>query len=292
MNTNSNKNFLESFMKGVFIFASLISIISIILIMIFIFQGGIPFMREYGFVRFVTGQDWQPTSTYPEFGVLPMIWGSIYTTFLSCLLGVPIGVLTAAYLAKSCPPKLYRFFKPALNLMAGIPSIVYGFFALVIIVPFIRNNIGGKGYSILASTILLAIMILPTVIALSESAIRSVPKSYYEGSLALGATHDRSIYKVVIPAARSGIFAATVLGIGRAIGETMAVVLVSGGQTRITYDLLKGIRTLTTNVVIEMGYASGQHREALIASAVLLFIFILIINGILFFVKRRSISND
>lgn len=287
-----NKYFLESFMKYIFLASALISVISIILICYFIFQGGLPFMLKYGVTDFIFGTKWQPTASNPKFGILPMIWGSIYITFIACLIGIPIGILTAAYLAKSTDKRIYKFLKPALNLMAGIPSIIYGFFALVVIVPLIRENLSGQGASILAAGLLLAIMILPTIISLSESAIRAVPESYYNGSLALGASHERSLYKVVIPAARSGIFASIVLGIGRAIGETMAVILVAGAQPRITFNILKGIRTLTTNVVIDMAYAEGQHREALIASAVVLFIFILIINFALFAVKKRGMRNE
>lgn len=283
-----NKYFLESFMKYVFLVSALISVLSIILICIFIFQGGVPFMLDYGIGKFIFGTVWRPQDKVPQFGVLPMIWGSVYTTFLAVIVGIPIGILTAGYLAKGADKKLYKILKPLLNLMAGIPSIVYGFFALQVIVPIIRNIFGGQGLSILAASSLLAIMILPTIISLSESAIRAVPKSYYEGSLALGATHERSMYKVVIPAAKSGIFASVVLGIGRAIGETMAVILVAGGQPWITANVTKGIRTLTMNVVLEMAYAYGAHREALIASAVLLFIFILIINFALFVFKKRS----
>lgn len=286
------KYFLESLMKYVFLISALISVLSIILICFFIFQGGIPFIKDYGLGNFLLGSKWKPTSSNPQFGILPMIWGTIYITLIACAIGIPIGVLTAAYLAKFCNKKLYKFLKPALNLMAGIPSIVYGFFALVVIVPLIRDNLTGKGTSILAAGILLAIMILPTIISLSESAIRAVPESYYNGSLALGATEERSIYKVVIPAAKSGIFASIVLGIGRAIGETMAVILVAGGQPRITFNPLKGIRTLTTNVVTDMAYAQGQHREALIASGLVLFVFILIINIALFAVKKRGVAND
>lgn len=286
------KYFLESLMKYVFLISALISVLSIILICFFIFQGGLPFIKDYGLGNFLLGTKWKPTSSNPQFGILPMIWGTVYITLIACVLGIPIGVLTAAYLAKSCNKKLYRFLKPALNLMAGIPSIVYGFFALVVIVPLIRDNLSGKGTSILAAGILLAIMILPTIISLSESAIRAVPESYYNGSLALGATEERSIYKVVIPAAKSGIFASIVLGIGRAIGETMAVILVAGGQPRITFNPLKGIRTLTTNVVTDMAYAQGQHREALIASGLVLFIFILLINAALFAVKKRGMANE
>lgn len=286
-----NKYFLESLMKYIFLISALISVLCIIFICFFIFRGGLPFIFEYGITDFVLGTKWAPSNSNPKFGVLPMIWGSIYTTLLAFIIGIPIGILTAAYLAKSAKPKIYKFLKPALNLMAGIPSIVYGFFALVIIVPIIRQLFGGQGASILAAGILLAIMILPTIISLSESAIRAVPKHYYEGSLALGANHERSLYKVVLPAAKSGIFASVVLGIGRAIGETMAIILVAGAQPRITFDLTKGIRTLTTNVVLEMAYAQGQHREALIASAVLLFIFILFINTALFMFKRKGLKN-
>lgn len=285
----NDKYFLEKLMKNVFLISALISVLSIILICVFIFSGGVPFMVEYGIADFVLGTEWRPSGD--KFGVLPMIWGSIYTTLLACILGIPLGILTAAYLAKSVDNKLYKILKPLLNLMAGIPSIVYGFFALVVIVPMIRNAFGGNGLSILAAGLLLAIMILPTIISLSETAIRAVPKSYYEGSLALGATHERSVYKVVLPAAKSGIFASVVLGIGRAIGETMAVILVAGAQPRITFNPIKGIRTLTTNVVMEMAYAQGDHEKALIASGVLLFIFILIINTALFFFKKRGIDN-
>lgn len=289
---NKNKYFLESFMKYIFLICALISVISIIFICYFIFQGGVPFILEYGIGDFILGTEWKPSNSVPQYGVLPMIWGSVYTTLLACIIGIPIGILTAAYLAKSAKKSVYKFLKPALNLMAGIPSIVYGFFALVVIVPLIRDLFGGQGASILAAGLLLAIMILPTIVSLSEAAIRAVPRSYYEGSLALGATHERSLYKVVLPAAKSGIFASIVLGIGRAIGETMAVVLIAGQQPRVTYDITKGIRTLTTNVILEMAYAQGQHREALFASAVLLFIFILIINTALFIFKKRGMAND
>lgn len=248
-------------------------------------------MLEYGVKDFIFGTEWKPSGSNPQFGVLPMIWGSIYTTLLSCLMGIPLGIITAAYLAKSVNSKLYKFLKPMLNLMAGIPSIVYGFFALIVIVPMVRNLFGGTGLSILTASILLAIMILPTIISLSEAAIRAVPNSYYEGSLALGATHERSLFKVVLPAAKSGIFASVVLGIGRAIGETMAVILVAGAQPRVTFNVLKGIRTLTTNIVMDMAYAVGDHERALIASGVLLFIFILIINTALFFFKKRGMKN-
>lgn len=284
--------FLESLMKYIFLMSAFLSVVAIILICYFIFQGGVPFILDYGIKDFILGDVWQPSSSNPKFGVLPMIWGSIYITFIACIIGIPIGILTAAYMAKVARGKFYKILKSSINLMAGIPSIIYGFFALVVIVPMIRENFSGQGASILAAGILLAIMILPTIISISESAIRAVPLNYYQGSLALGATHERSIYKVVLPAAKSGIFASIVLGIGRAIGETMAVILVAGAQPRITFNILKGIRTLTTNVVLEMAYAQGQHREALIGSAVILFVFILIINFVLFLVKKRGNSYD
>jgi len=279
---------LESFMKGVFLISAIMSIIAIIFICIFIFAGGIPFIQEYGLKNFLLGTEWKPSNTPASFGILPMILGSFYVTLGAIIIGVPIGVLTAIYLAKFCNKKLYKVLKPGINLMAGIPSIVYGFFALIVIVPIIRDIFGGTGMNILTASILLGIMILPTIISMSEAALRAVPDSYYEGSIALGASHEKAIMSVVVPAAGSGILSSIILGIGRAIGETMAVILVAGNQARIPQGLTKGVRTLTTNIVIEMAYAADQHREALIATAAVLFIFILIINGSFLIVKRRS----
>ncbi|HIU56984.1 MAG TPA: phosphate ABC transporter permease subunit PstC, partial [Candidatus Ornithomonoglobus merdipullorum] len=229
-----------------------------------------------------------PSNNPPSFGIFPMILGSIYVTAGAIVIGVPIGILTSVFMAKYCPKKMYKVLKPATELLAGIPSVVYGFFGLVVIVPLIRSLAGGTGNSILAASILLGIMILPTIIGVSESAIRSVPESYYEGSLALGATHERTIFRVMLPAAKSGIMAGIVLGIGRAIGETMAVIMVAGNQARMPAGLLKGIRTLTANIVIEMGYAADLHREALIATGVVLFVFILIINVAFSLLKRKE----
>lgn len=201
---------------------------------------------------------------------------------------MPIGILTAVFLAEYSPDWLYKLLKPAVSLMAAIPSIVYGFFALQLLVPIVRDYLGGNGYSMLTAMLLLSIMILPTIIELSESAIRAVPKTYYEGSVALGSTHERSIFSVVLPAARSGILSSIVLGIGRAIGETMAVVLIAGNQPIMPDGLLKGVRTLTTNIVLEMSYASGDHRQALIATGVVLFVFILLINSIFIYMKESE----
>lgn len=217
-----------------------------------------------------------------------MIVASIYVTAGAILLGVPIALFTSVFMARYCPKKIYRPLKSGIELMAGVPSIVYGFFGLILIVPLIRQLFGGTGTSMLAACVLLGMMILPTIIGVTESAIRSVPESYYEGSLALGATKERSIFFVMLPAAKSGILAAVVLGIGRAIGETMAVVMVAGNQPRMPQGILKGVRTMTANIVTEMGYATGLHREALIATAVVLFIFILIINLSLSLLNRRA----
>ena len=271
----------ETVMKYVFLISALISVLSIILIFYFIFSGGLPFILRQGVWEFLTGTNWRPTASQPEFGILPMIVGSLIVTGGAIL----IGVLTAVYMVFYCPKAYYRYAKSAINLMAAIPSIVYGFFALQIFVPFFRI-MGRSGMNMVTASLLLGIMILPTIIGLSESAIRNVPKSYYQGAIGLGTTHERAILTVVVPAAKNGILSAIILGIGRAIGETMAVILVAGNQPRIPTELNQGVRTLTTNIVMEMAYATGQHREALIATAVVLFVFILIIN--LFFTRVKN----
>ena len=280
------KNTKENIMKFVFLLAATVSIVAVILICVFLFASGIPAIGKIGFTEFLTGTIWRPQNDL--YGILPMIIGSIYVTAGALIIGVPIGIFTAIFMAHFCPPWLYKIMKPATNLMAGIPSAVYGFFGLVILVPFVRDTFGGRGLSVLTASILLGLMILPTIISMSESAIRAVPKSYYEGGLALGASHERSVFSTVVPAAKSGIFAGVVLGLGRAIGETMAVMMVAGNQTIIPEHITDGVRTLTTNIVMEMGYAADLHREALIATAVVLFVFILIINLSFSLLKRRS----
>ena len=217
-----------------------------------------------------------------------MIVGSIYVTAGALIIGVPIGLLTAIFLARFCPKPLYKILKPGIELMAGIPSVIYGFFGLVVLVPAVRENFGGDGLSMLTASMLLGMMILPTIISVSESSIRTVPDKYYQGALALGATHERSVFLTVVPAAKSGILAAIILGVGRAIGETMAVIMVAGNQPRMPEGMLKGVRTLTTNIVMEMGYAAGLHREALIATGVVLFVFILIINLLFSIIKNKE----
>ncbi len=281
--------FFEKLMEIIFFISACASIVSVILICYFMFANGIPAIGKIGAFNFLLGKDWSPSNVPPSFGIFPMIVGSIYVTAGAIIIGVPIGILTAIYLAKFCPKKVYKFLKPAVNLMAGIPSIIYGFFGLVVLVPLTRDLFGGTGSSILTASVLLGIMILPTIIGLSEAAIKSVPSSYYEGAIALGATHEYSIFFAMLPAAKSGILSSIVLGIGRAIGETMAVIMVAGNQARMPKGLLKGVRTLTANIVIEMGYAAELHREALIATGVVLFVFILLING-LFSVLKRKVS--
>ena len=248
---------IDRFMEGVFLLSALLSVLAIVLIAVFIFAGGIPFIAKYGLSHFLLGEEWIPSNNPALFGILPMIIGSVSVTIGAIGIGVPIGVMTAVFMAEYCTPNLYKILKPSVNLMAAIPSIVYGFFALQLIVPFMRRLFGGTGMNSLTVMLLLGIMILPTIIGMSEAAIRAVPKSYYNGSLALGATHERSVMRVSLPAAKSGILSSIVLGIGRAIGETMAVVLVAGNQPRIPESLTQGVRTLTTNIVLEMSYDTG-----------------------------------
>jgi len=279
------KKYKEKVMQMVFLIAACTSILAVALICVFLFANGIPAMAEIGALDFLLGKKWRPSNDI--YGILPMILGSIYVTAGAMIIGIPIGILTAVYLAKFCPKYIYRFLKPAVDLLTGIPSVVYGFFGLVVLVPLVRDTFGGDGSSILTASILLGIMILPTIISVSESAIRAVPESYYQGGLALGATHEQSVFFITLPAAISGIMAGVVLAIGRAIGETMAVIMVAGNQARMPAGLLKGIRTLTANIVIEMGYAADLHRGALIATGVVLFVFILIINLSFSLLTRR-----
>lgn len=275
----------EKMMQGVFFLAACISIVSVLLICIFLMANGLPAIKEIGIKNFLLGEVWRPSSN--EFGILPMIVGSLYVTLGALVIGVPIGIFTAVFMAKFCPPILYKPLKSAINLMAGIPSVVYGFFGLVVLVPFVRNYIGGYGMGVLTASILLGIMILPTIVSVSESVIRAVPNHYYEGGLALGASHERSIFFVVLPAAKRGILASVILGLGRAVGETMAVIMVAGNQAILPSSLTSGVRTLTTNIVMEMGYSSGLHRQALIGTSVILFLFVLIVN-IIFSLLRKE----
>ena len=277
---------MERGMQLVFLLAACASIVAVILICVFMFGNGVPAMLKIGIFDFLTGTDWKPLNGI--FGILPMIIGSICVTIGAIVFGVPVGLLCATFMARFCPDRLYKLMKPAVDLLAGIPSVVYGFFGLVVIVPLMQDIFGGSGKGILTASVMLGMMILPTIINVSESSIRAVPNSYYEGALALGATHERSVFFTVLPAAKSGIMAAVILGVGRAIGETLAVSMIVGNQTVIPSGITSGARTLTTNIVLEMGYATGMHREALIATAVVLFVFILMINLIFAKLKKKG----
>lgn len=279
----------ERLMQIVFFVAACTSVLAVALICIFLFANGIPAIAKIGIPDFLLGQKWKPSNNL--YGILPFILGSIYVTAGSIVIGVPLALLLSVFLAFYCPKRLYPVLKTMVNLMAGIPSVVYGFFGLVMIVPLMRQITGKDGSTMLTASILLGIMILPTVTGVTESALRSVPMGYYEGALALGATHERSVFCTIFPAAKSGIMAGVVLGIGRSIGETMAVIMVAGNQTWMPQGLLKGVRTMTTNIVMEMGYAADLHREALIATGVVLFVFILIINLCASALKRKAESE-
>ena len=242
-------------------------------------------------MEFLGGTKWKPTADNPSFGIFPMIMGSIYVTGGALIIGVPIGILTAVFMARFCPKWLHRWLKPAFELLAGIPSIVYGFFGLMVLVPLVRQFFPGDGNSMFTAWILLGIMVLPTIISISEAALRAVPESYYEGALALGASHERAVFKTIVPAAKSGILAGVVLGIGRVIGETMALIWVCGNQPRLPDSIFDGVRTMTTNIVLEMGYATGLHRQTLIATGAVLFAFILLINALFAVLKRKELKQ-
>ncbi len=277
----------EKTMHIVFMVAASMSILAVVVICVFMFANGVPAIKEIGVADFLLGKEWKPNQNL--FGIFPMIIGSIYVTAGAIIVGVPIGLLCAIFMAKFCPEKLYKILKPAIDLLAGIPSIVYGFFGLMVIVPIMQSMIGGSGKGIITASILLGIMILPTIISVAETNIRAVPESYYEGALALGDTHERAVFKAVVPAAKSGILAGIILGIGRAIGETMAVIMIAGNQPVMPESPLDGVRTLTANIVLEMGYAADLHREALIATGVVLFVFILLINMLFSVVKKKGV---
>ena len=283
----AKSSFKESAMRIVFLVAACVSVLAVALICIFLFANGIPAMKEIGFLDFLIGDTWRPSNDL--YGILPFILGSIYVTAGAIIVGVPIAILTSVFMAYYCPKKLYGPLKAGINLMAGVPSVVYGFFGLVVLVPLVQDVFHlASGKTMLTASLMLAIMILPTVVGVIEPALKSVPRSYYEGALALGASHSKSVFFNVVPAAKSGIMAGTVLGIGRAIGETMAVIMIAGNQTAMPSGLLAGVRTMTSNIVLEMGYASGLHRESLIATGVVLFVFILIINLCLSLLNRRA----
>ncbi len=279
---NNSKYIIENVSKGVFLASALIAVIILLIIIGFVFYKGLtPFIvKGYSFKDFFFGTKWMPSSDV--YGAMPMLIASIAGTFGSLLVGVPIGILTAIFIAEVAPKRIGKFISTSVELLAGIPSVLYGIFGLTIIVPWVMNTFNvAKGQSLLAIIIVLSIMMLPTIVTVSETAIRAVPKSYKEGSLALGASHIETIFKVVVPAAKSGILSAVVLGIGRAIGETMAIMLVAGNSAIMPTSIMDSVRPLTTNIALEMGYAFGTHQEMLFATGVILFLFILLLNLVL-----------
>ncbi len=279
---NKSKYFIESLTEKIFLISASVAVISLLLIIGFVFYKGLrPFIIEgYSFGDFIFGTQWIPSAN--KYGILPMIVASLGATIGALLIGVPVGILTSIFIAEIAPKKIAKIMSGAVELLAGIPSVLYGVFGLAIIVPTIQEAFNlPKGQSLLAVIIVLAIMMLPTVITVSETAIRAVPNAYKEGSLALGASKTETIFKVIVPAAKSGIMTGVVLGIGRAIGETMAVILVAGNTPVIPSSIMDSVRPLTTNIALEMGYAFGTHQEMLFATGVVLFTFILILNLVL-----------
>jgi phosphate ABC transporter permease protein PstC len=255
------------------------------LIALFIFKEGVPIMARSGVLHFLLGETWAPLEG--QFGILPFIIGSVWVTVGALLLGVPLGVSCAIYIAEFASHRWALILKPAIELLAGIPSVVYGFLGVMWLAPLIRNHLGGPGLSILAASVVLAVMTLPTIVGVSIDALQAVPKSYREGSLALGATDWQTTWRVLLPAARNGILAGVILGMGRAVGETMAVIMISGNAIQIPHSPLDSVRTLTANIAIEMGYAMGDHQKALFATGVVLFFFIMILNAVALRVARR-----
>lgn len=281
------KSIKEKIGEIIFLLSAAMSIFLIGLITFFIFKSGLAFVNKYGLIKFITGLKWAPTAKPAYFGIGPMIVGSIIVTFLSTLIALPFGLGISIYMAYYAK-KSYGFLKSLINLMAAIPSIIYGFFAMMVIVPFIAKTFHVGGMNMITASILLSVMILPTMVNISQNSLEQVPEVYYNGSLALGATKEETIRKVMVPYAKSGIFSSIILAIGRSIGETMAVYLVVGNQPRMPGSLFDGVRTLTTNIVLEMGYAAGDHKDALIATGMVIFVFILIINIVFNFIRRRS----
>lgn len=288
----------EKVYSRILLASALVALGIIIMIGGFIFKEGLPIFGKYGFSSIFWGTKWSPGQHI--YGLWPMVLGTIYITMGALVLGVPLGLLTAIFLAELAPRRLVALLiRPAIELLAGIPSVVYGLFGMVTIVPLIRLAAGkipsyradpllSTGYGILAGAIILAIMILPTIISIAEDALRAVPREFKEGSLALGATHWQTIYRVMVPAARSGIMAGIVLGMGRAMGETMAIIMVAGNAPVVPNSILSSVRSLTGNIAIEMAYSSGEHTQALFATGILLFVFIMIINSLAVWITRKE----
>ena len=270
----------EKVMRGVFLFSAIFSILALVTITVFLFVSGVPFIAKTGFAKFIFGSNWAPLAESPSFGIFPMIVASLYVTALSVIFGIGIGLLTAIALYKFCPKKLVAPIRQMINLLAGIPSVIFGLFGMTIIVPFVRDYISpsGVGYGIFSASVVLGIMILPTIVSVSLDSLNSVSNSYYEGALALGATKEQATFKIMLPAAKSGILAGVVLAIGRAIGETMAVIMVIGGSPEMPESMFQSVRTLTANIAMGALELSGDALSALIATGVVLFVFTLILN--------------
>ncbi|HHX12462.1 MAG TPA: phosphate ABC transporter permease subunit PstC [Clostridiales bacterium] len=280
------KNFKENLSERIFLLLALSALSVLALITVFIFIKGIPLIAKVGVLNFVFGMKWAPSQG--SYGIFPMIVGSISVTLGAAIIGVPIAMCCSIFLAEFAPQTLRNIFRPAIQLLAGIPSVVYGFWGVLFIVPMIRNYLGGPGLSILAGSIILAIMILPTIISITEISILALPRHYKDGALALGLTHWQTIWYLLLPAAKSGIVAAIILGLGRAIGETMAVIMVVGNAVALPESILDPVRTLTTNIGIEMGYASGEHQQALFATGIVLFAIIMIMNATAQYITRKK----
>jgi phosphate transport system permease protein len=280
----------EQLIRGILLATACIAVAGVLLISLFVLREGWPVLTKYGMTTLASGREWQPTSHV--YGLLPLIIGSAYVTFTALILGVPLGVGCAILMAEIAPEWITRLVRPAINLLAGIPSVVYGFFGLVILVPLLRELVGGIGFSLFAGGVILAIMILPTIISISEDALRVVPRDYKEASLALGATHWQTIYKVLVPAAKSGIMAAIILGMGRAFGETMAVIMITGNTPLVPKSIFEPGPTLTGTIGQEWSYASGEHAQALFAVGIFLFIFIIIINSFALLFSQKKVVRS
>jgi phosphate ABC transporter permease protein PstC len=276
----------EKIISAVLTVVALFAIMSLAIITVFIFKEGVPLIRQVGASEFFLSSNWDPKTGH--FGIRSMILGSIVVTVGAMALGLVFSLGLAIVLTQFCPPRLARIIKPVIELLAGIPSVVYGFVGVVTLVPLIRDHLGGPGLSVLAASIVLSVMILPTVTSISVDALNAVPRSYWEGSIALGATRWQTTHMLMLKAARSGIVAAVILGMGRAIGETMAVIMVAGNTLDLPRTPLEPVRTLTANIALEMGYAAGSHRQALFATGVTLFVFIMILNTIALAFSRRQ----
>ena len=278
----------EKIIEKILLLVALSSVLILALITFFIFEQGLPLISKVGPRAFILGERWVPSQG--SYGILPMIVSSFWVTFGALALSIPLGLACTIFLKEWSPPSAGLVLRPAIHLLAAIPSVIYGFWGLVVLVPLVRNHLGGPGLSILSGSVILGVMILPTIISISEDSLRALPPTYKEGALALGATHWQTIWRVLIPAARSGIVASIVLGMGRAVGETMAMIMILGNSVKMPTSFFDSARTLTTNIGLEMAYASGDHRQALFATGIVLFVIIMLLNSLAIFLSRRRID--